>query len=115
MCVFDAYYAFSYSPFCTSVFVYLCIFVFVQCSAVVWLVVCPHQGRFRQQLGTGFKPSPAPVVRWHDDDNDQQDGEDDDQDDDDEDDGYEDQDDDEDDDHGQGLDGDEERAYILVV
>ena len=53
----------------------LCVFVvfvvFVLCSAVVWLVVRPHQGRFRQELGTGFKPSQAPVVRWHDDDNDQ--------------------------------------------
>ena len=76
-------------------FLYLCIFVFVQCSAVVWLVVCPHQGRFRQHLGTAFKPSPAPVVPgWHDD-NDQHDDDDDGQ---------------GDDDDGQG-DDDEEGAY----
>ena len=47
------------------------VYLLYLCSALVWLVVRPHQGRFRQELGTGFKPSQAPVVRWHDDDNDQ--------------------------------------------
>ena len=69
------------------------VYLLYLCSALVWLVVRPHQGRFRQELGTGFKPSQAPVVRWHDDDNDQGQAR------------------DEDD---EGNDEDEERASMLV-